>query len=125
MSNPNGIGLSPDEKKLYVANSGGGAKSHWMVYDVAADGSLIREKVFYDARAASDTLQGAPDGLVVRADGIIFATGPGGVWIFTPEGESLGIIRTGHATSNCTLDSDNQYLYITADMYLMRIKLKN
>jgi gluconolactonase len=80
--------------------------------------------LFYDARPASDSLRGAPDGLVVRKDGIIFATGPGGVWILTPEGEHLGIIRTGQATSNCTLDAKNRYLYMTADMYLMRIRLR-
>jgi len=124
MSAPNGIGLSPDEKKLYVANSGGGEKSIWMVYDLAEDGSLNHGEVFHDASVASDTLKGAPDGLVVREDGIIFASGPGGVWIFTPDGENLGIIKTGQATSNCTLDTDNQYLYMTADMYLMRIRLK-
>jgi gluconolactonase len=61
---------------------------------------------------------------VVRNDGIIFATGPGGVWILTPEGKHLGIIRTGQATSNCTLDAKNEYLYMTADMYLMRIRLR-
>jgi len=125
MSAPNGIGLSPDEKQLYVANSGGGEKSIWMVYEFAEDGSLTHGKVFHDASVASDSLRGAPDGLVVREDGIIFATGPGGVWIFTPEGKHLGIVRTGQATSNCTLDSDNQYLYMTADMYLMRISLLN
>jgi gluconolactonase len=125
MSAPNGIGLSPDEKKLYVANSGGGEKSIWMEYEFAADGSLKPGKIFYDASVASDSLKGAPDGLVVREDGIIFATGPGGVWIFTPEGEHLGIVKTGQATSNCTLDATNQYLYMTADMYLMRIRLKN
>lgn len=125
MSAPNGIGLSPDESRLYVANSGGGKKSIWMEYEFAADGSLGRAKVFYDASLASDTLKGAPDGLVVREDGIIFATGPGGVWIFTPEGEHLGIIKTGQATSNCTLDTNNKYLYITADMYLMRIRLRD
>jgi gluconolactonase len=125
LSAPNGIGLSPDEKKLYVANSGGGGNPIWMVYDFADDGSLINGEIFHDASVASDSLQGAPDGLVVREDGIIFATGPGGVWIFTPEGEHLGIVKTGQATSNCTLDSDKQYLYMTADMYLMRIKLKN
>ncbi len=123
LSAPNGIGLSPDEKNLYVANSGGGEKSIWMIYDFAEDGSLANGKVFHDASVASDSLRGAPDGLVVRNDGIIFATGPGGVWVLTPEGENLGIIKTGQATSNCTLDSDNQYLYMTADMYLMRIKL--
>lgn len=123
LSAPNGIGLSPDQKNLYVANSGGGDKSIWMIYDLMEDGSLANGKVFHDASVASDTLRGAPDGLVVRNDGIIFATGPGGVWIFNPEGENLGIVKTGQATSNCTLDSDDQYLYMTADMYLMRIKL--
>jgi gluconolactonase len=123
LSGPNGIGLSPDEKNLYVANSGGSDKSIWMIYDFAEDGSLANGKVFHDASVASDSLRGAPDGLVVRNDGIIFATGPGGVWIFTPEGENLGIVKTGQSTSNCTLDSDDQYLYMTADMYLMRIKL--
>jgi gluconolactonase len=123
MSAPNGIGLSPDEKVLYVANSGGGKNSFWMAYGFAGDGTLTNGRMFCDASFASDTLRGSPDGLVVRNDGIIFATGPGGVWIFTPEGEHLGIVRTGEATSNCTLDSNNQYLYMTADMYLMRIRL--
>jgi len=121
---PNGIGLSPDESKAYVANSGGSTGIIWMEYDVEKDGSLQNERLFYDAGPASDSLRGAPDGLVVREDGIIFATGPGGVWILTPEGKHLGIIRTGQATSNCTLDAKNRYLYITADMYLMRIRLR-
>jgi gluconolactonase len=124
LSAPNGIGFSPDEKKLYVANSGGASGSIWMEYEVADDGSLRNEKLFYDAGPAADSLQGAPDGLVIRNDGIIFATGPGGVWIMTPRGEHLGIIRTGQATSNCTLDAENRYLYMTADMFLMRIRLR-
>ncbi len=123
LSAPNGVGLSPGESVLYVANSGGGENSYWMVYEFATDGTLANGHLFYDASTASDTLKGAPDGLVVRNDGIIFATGPGGVWIFNPDGEPLGIVRTGEATSNCTLDSDNHYLYMTADMYLMRIRL--
>lgn len=121
---PNGIGLSPDEKTMYVSNSGGDPGPLWMKYDVTRDGSLQNESVFYDARPAQDSLSGGPDGLVVRDDGIIFATGPGGVWVLTPEGEHLGIIKTGQATSNCTLDAGNRYLYITADMYLMRIRLR-
>jgi len=124
LSAPNGIGFSPDESSLYVANSGGSSGSVWMEYEVAKDGSLQNEKLFYDAGPSSDSLRGAPDGLVVRKDGIIFATGPGGVWILTPEGKHLGIILTGEATSNCTLDAKNHYLYMTADMYLMRIRLR-
>lgn len=121
---PNGIGLSPDESRLYVANSGGGSGFIWMEYEVLEDGSLQNGRLFCDARPASDSLRGAPDGLVVRDDGIIFATGPGGVWILNPDGEHLGIILTGQATSNCTLDAKNRYLYMTADMYLMRIRLR-
>ncbi len=121
---PNGIGLSPDENRLYIANSGGNSGFLWMEYELSEDGMLQNERLFHDASAASDTLKGAPDGLVVRNDGIIFATGPGGVWILTPDGEHLGIIRTGQATSNCTLDAKNRYLYMTADMYLMRIRLR-
>lgn len=121
---PNGIGFSPDESQLYVANSGGEPGPVWMVYDVAQDGTLSNTRIFCDASAASDTLQGGPDGLVVREDGIIFATGPGGVWVLDPDGELLGIIKTGQATSNCTLDAKNRYLYMTADMYLMRIRLR-
>jgi len=124
LSAPNGIGLSPDESKMYVANSGRSTGLLWMEYDLSEDGSLQNERVFCDARAAADTLSGACDGLVVREDGIIFATGPGGVWVLTPDGEHLGIIRTGQDTSNCTLDAKNHYLYITADMYLMRIRLR-
>lgn len=123
MPSPNGIGLSPDESRLYVANSGGGDNSYWLVYGFAEDGSLTGGEIFHDARPAADTLRGSCDGLVVRGDGIIFATGPGGVWILDPEGEHLGLVKTGQATSNCTLGSEGRYLYMTADMYLMRIRL--
>jgi gluconolactonase len=124
LSAPNGIGFTPDESKLYVANSGGASGPIWMVYDLAPGGTLSNSRIFCDAGNAADTLRGAPDGLVVRDDGIIFASGPGGVWVISPEGEHLGIILTGEATSNCTLDAKNRYLYMTADMYLMRIRLR-
>ena len=124
MTAPNGIGLSPDESKLYVANSGEGDQAIWMEYGFREDGSLDEGRIFHNALQEKKGEQGAPDGLEVRKDGIIFATGPGGVWIFSPEGEHLGTVKTGQATSNCTLDDDGRYLYITADMYIMRIRLK-
>lgn len=124
LSAPNGIGLSPEEDRLYVANSGRSSGLIWKIFDRAPDGSYTNERLFYDAGPAGDSLRGAPDGLVVRSDGIIFATGPGGVWIFEPDGTHLGIVRTGQATSNCTLDAREEYLYMTADSFLMRIKLK-
>jgi gluconolactonase len=123
LSSPNGIGVSPDGSLLYVANSGGPSGPIWMVYEIGEDGALANGRVFLDARPAADTLRGGPDGLVVRSDGTIFATGPGGVWIIKPDGKHLGTVRTGQATSNCTLDEEEKYLYMTADMFLMRIRL--
>jgi len=124
MSAPNGIGLSPDGSRLYVANSGLGDKAIWMVYSINEDGSLDEGSIFYNASKEQSEDSGNPDGLVVREDGIIFATGPGGVWILSPDGELLGRVKTGQDTSNCTIGNDGRYLYITADMYLLRIKLK-
>ena len=124
LSAPNGIGLSPDQARLYVANSGGGSGFIWMEYVLDDSGLPVSGHIFSDGNAARDSLKGAPDGLAVRSDGMIFATGPGGVWVFQPDWKHLGIIRTGQATSNCTLDAEEQYLYMTADDYLMRIRLR-
>ena len=121
---PNGIGFSPDESKIYIANSGQGDKALWMEYSFRKDGSLDDGRIFHDTSQKPDGEKGSPDGLKVRKDGIIFATGPGGVWVFSPGGEHLGTIKTGQATSNCAIGDEGMYLYITADMYVMRIRLK-
>jgi gluconolactonase len=115
---PNGTALSPDEKKLYVSSLDSGDQSLWMVYDLNSDGTISEGKEFFRIQG------GGPDGMKVRRDGIIFATGPGGVLVLNPEGRHLGTILTGQATSNCGLDESGNYLYITADDYLMRIRLK-
>ena len=122
MTRPNGIALSPDESKLYVANSDP-QKAIWMEYNLTDDGTIDEGKVFFDATAWVGKTKGLPDGLKVHPDGTIFATGPGGVWIFNQDGKHLGTIQTGQATSNCALGNDDGYLYITADMYLMRVTL--
>ena len=120
---PNGIAFSPDFKKLYVANSDPEI-AIWKVFDVLDDGTLGEGKLFYDATELVSKEKGLPDGLKVDDSGNIFATGPGGVLIFTPGGELLGTIKTGQATSNCAFNEDKSALYITADSYLLRIKLK-
>lgn len=122
LSRPNGIAFSPDEQTLYVANSDP-KKAIWMAYDVLEDGSLSGGRVFFDATAWVGDRKGLPDGMAVDAQGNVWATGPGGVLIFTPQGEHLGTIRTGQATANCTFGRNGSELYITADMYLMRVKL--
>ena len=124
MTAPNGIGFSPDESKLYVANSGSGNQLIWMEYGFRKDGSLDEGKIFHDASQERSLGKGAPDGMKVRKDGTIFAAGPGGIWVFTPSGEHLGTIKTGEQTSNCAIDYKGKYLYMTADTTIMRIKLK-
>lgn len=124
MTNPNGIGFSPDESVLYVAQSDGNAPI-LRAFDVQEDGTLSPGRLFYDAtpqQAAGG--KGLPDGMAVDQQGNVFATGPGGVLIINPEGQLLGVIETGEATANCAFGDDGSTLYITADMYLMRIKVK-
>lgn len=123
LTRPNGIGFSPDEKTLYVANSDP-AKAIWMAYDVQPDGSLKNGRIFYDATSkVSDAMPGLPDGLKVNAQGIVFATGPGGVWVFDATGMALGRIDTGQPTANCAFGNDGKALYLTANHQLMRVWL--
>ena len=68
--------------------------------------------------------KGLPDGMKIDARGNLWATGPGGVFIFGPDGKHLGTIKTGEATANCAWGDDGSTLYITADMYLCRLKTK-
>ena len=90
LTRPNGLAFSPDEKYLYVDNSE--PQKLWMRYRVQADGTLTDGKVFFDA--TSDSRPGAPDGMKVDHLGNVYSTGPGGIWIFSPEGKHLGTILT-------------------------------
>jgi gluconolactonase len=123
MTRPNGIAFSPDEMTLYVAQSDPAA-AIWMAYDVKPDGTLGKGRVFFDATAwVKEGQKGLPDGMKVDVQGNLFATGPGGVHVFAPDGTHLGTFETGEATANCNWGDDGSTLYITADMYLVRAKL--
>lgn len=123
LSRPNGIALSPDEKTLYVANSDP-KNAIWMSYKLNVKGLVESQKIFYDATYLVGKEAGLPDGLKVDSKGNIYATGPGGVWIFNGEGKVLGKIKTGQATSNCAIGNNEKMLYITADMFVMKVQLK-
>jgi gluconolactonase len=123
MTRPNGIAFSPDERRLYVAQSDGAA-AIWRVFDVKADGTIENGRVLLDVTAMGKTKRGLPDGMKIDTEGNLFATGPGGVLVITPQGKHLGTINTGQATSNCAFGDDGRTLYMTADDYLMRVKLK-
>ncbi|EGJ32436.1 MULTISPECIES: galactose-1-epimerase [Moorena] len=117
---PNGIVFSPDETKLYVNDS---ERGHIRVFDVKPDGMLENGKLFAELKPPSK--EGAADGMKVDIQGNVYSTGPGGVWIFDPSGNLLGIIEVPEAPANLAWgDSDYQTLYITARNSLYRIRLK-
>jgi len=118
---PNGIALSPDEQTLYVAVSDP-KQAIWMAYDVLPDGTIANGRVFFDATSRVKEGNGVPDGLKVDKVGNVFATGPGGVFVFSPAGKHLGTIDTGQPTANCAWGDDGSTLYIMANHYLSRIK---
>jgi gluconolactonase len=121
LTRPNGIGLSPDDKTLYVANSDG-PKAKWYSFELQGD-SIVSGKIFY----ATDYVEGekgAPDGLKVSSNGTIISTGPGGIWIFDQTAKVLGKIKLPESAANCALSADEKTLYITNDMYLLRVKMR-
>jgi gluconolactonase len=121
MTRPNGIGFSLDEKTLYVANSDP-KLANWKKFPVKTDGSLGKGEVFYDVTPWVSLKKGLPDGLKVDVKGNIFATGPGGVLVFTPAGKLLGVIDTGVPTANVAFGDDGSTLYITANDSLAKIR---
>jgi len=122
LTRPNGIAFSPDHKKMYVANSDPD-KARWYVYEMSDSLTILSGKILYDATSSTQSEKGLPDGLKVDSKGNIFATGPGGVWIFNAMGALIGRIKLPEATSNCALSDDEKTLYLTSDMYLLRLKL--
>ena len=120
LNRPNGLALSPDEKTLYVANSDA-KRNLWMAFDLV-EGKLLNERVFFDA--TSMERPGLADGMKVNKNGYVFATGPGGVLVLSPEGKHLGTILTVERTANCAFNEDESVLYMTSDRYLTRIKMK-
>jgi gluconolactonase len=121
MTRPNGIAFSPDEKTLYVAQSDPEA-AVWRAFEVEDDGTLGEGRLFYDVTDMVGKYPGLPDGLKVDQKGNLFATGPGGVHVFAPDGKPLGRIDTGEKTANCAWGNDGTVLYMAVDMYICRIK---
>ena len=122
ISAPNGVAVSPDGSTLIVSNSDF-RKKRWYSYSIGPNGSLTNGKVFYDA--TNDPSPGLCDGFKVNSTGDVFASGPGGIWVFTKAGALIGKIKLGGVTaSNCALSPDGKTLYITAVQYLLRVKMR-
>ncbi len=124
MTFPNGIILSPDERTLYVANSDP-ERPIWMAYSLEADGRVTRKRVFADASAdVRAGLPGLPDGMAIDRVGNLFATGPGGVHVFAPNGGRLGRIDTGTAVANCAFGEDGRTLFLASNNMLARVRTR-
>jgi gluconolactonase len=119
---PNGIAFSPDGKTLYVTDT---AESNpaWFAYDRQGDGRLGERRVFASAAEFAKKYAGAPDGLKVDREGNLFASGPGGVYVFAPDGTHLGTIILGARTSNTAWGEDGHTLFVTATDTVYRIRL--
>lgn len=116
---PNGIVLSPDEQHLYVNDT---RRGHIRVYDLTDEGTLSNGRIL--AELKDPDAQGGPDGMTIDQQGNVYSTGPGGVWIVSPEGEVLDRISVPDRTTNITFGGpDHQTLYITAGPALYRIRV--
>lgn len=121
LSGPNGIAFSPDEKHLYVGNWDA-QKKVVMRYPVKADGTLDKGVVFFDMTAAPG--EDAIDGVKVDVKGNLYVSGPGGLWILSPQGKHLGTIKgPKHPHNMAWGDADGKTLYLTAQSALYRMRL--
>jgi gluconolactonase len=115
---PNGLAFSPDESVLYVNDT---RNSHIRAYEVNDDGSIGNERILIEMKGEEP---GAPDGMKVDREGTIYCTGPGGIWIISPDGSHLGTINFPEIPANlCWGDKDWKTLYVTARTSVYRLRL--
>ncbi|MFI5318695.1 MAG: SMP-30/gluconolactonase/LRE family protein [Myxococcota bacterium] len=121
---PNGIALSPDERTLYVSNADP-ENPVWMAYPIDARGRVGAGRVFADAREATRRYAGVPDGLETDAQGNLWASGPGGLSVFAPDGARIGELFTGIATSNLAWGgAEGTTLFVTASSSIWRLETR-
>jgi gluconolactonase len=123
ISRPNGIALLPDEKGLLIANSDPD-KPYWYHYELDGHDSLKNGEIYYDASNVAANEPGLPDGLKIKKDGTVIASGPGGIWIFDSKGILSGRLKLGELVSNVALNKEEDLLFATADSYVVSIPLK-
>lgn len=123
LTRPNGLAFLPGGKTLIVANSDP-AKPNWYAFELGDSDQVLSSRIFYSAAGYDKSVRGLPDGMKTDKQGNIFATGPGGVWIFNREAILLGKIRLEQSASNLALSTDEKTIYITNDGYVLRLKMR-
>ena len=123
LTRPNGIGFFPGGKTILISNSDP-LKPYWYAYDLDKNGLFTHGRIFYSAGAAIKTAAGMPDGLKIDKKGHVFASGPGGIWVFSRAGKLLGKILVNDIVSNCSLSGDEQTLYVTSNHRVLKIALR-
>jgi len=119
---PNGLCFSPDGSLLYINDS---TRAEIRVFDVKKDCSISNSRIFFDKVGCGDIEEGFPDGMKCDEIGNIYVTGPTGIWVISPKGEHLGIIRVPEVAGNINWGGpDWKTLYICATTYLYRIQLR-
>ena len=119
---PNGLCFSPDESLLYINDT---PRAHIKVFDAQADGSISNGRMFFEGIGSGVIEEGIPDGMKSDERGNIWVTGPGGVWVISPEGEHLGTIEVPENVGNITWGGDDWHtLFMPSTTSLYRIRTK-
>ncbi len=119
---PNGLAFSPDERRLYVANTRWAQYIH--VLELDQKGAMVRRRIFAEMPSDSDK-NGVPDGMKVDVEGRVYCTGPGGTWVFAPDGTKLGIIVTPEYPANIAFGGpDLKTLFLTANTSVYSLRMK-
>ena len=119
---PNGICFSPDESLFYINDT---PRALIRVYDVGADGSLANGRLFFEGIGSGVIEEGIPDGMKCDDRGNVYVTGPGGIWVISPQGEHLGVIEVPENVGNLTWGGpDWTQLYLPSTTSLYRVQMK-
>jgi gluconolactonase len=119
---PNGLCFSPDESLLYINDT---PRAHIRVFDRQPDGTIANGRMFFENIGSGVIEEGIPDGMKIDERGNIYVTGPGGIWVISPEAEHLGVIEVPENTGNLNWGGDDwNELYIPSTTSVYRIRMK-
>jgi len=119
---PNGLCFSPDESLLYINDT---PRAHIRVFDTQPDGTIANGRMFFENIGRGVIEEGIPDGMKCDERGNIYVTGPGGIWVISPEAEHLGVIEVPENTGNLNWGGDDwTELYIPSTTSVYRVRMK-